>query len=132
MKIILGLTTIFVGIILFSSCRKKTIDFRDKYCGSWNNTVEVIKFNFDSIGQHERDTISFIGVINRASADEKINIQYLPDSSITLTVDESGILTGFPNSHCNGKFIEEIKIHLYLRWGGMGGSMECTLSGTKR
>jgi hypothetical protein len=131
MKIILGLTTICAGLVLFSSCRIETIDYRDKYCGSWSNTVEVEKHNYDSIGQDESDTISFIGSVSRASADSEINIQYLPGSSITLTIDDSGKLTGFPNAHGNGEFDGESVLHLGLGWGGLGGGMYLDLNGAK-
>lgn len=48
-----------------------------------------------------------------------------------LTIDKENILSNFPSHYCNGKFDGNGKIHLYLRWGGLGGGVTHTVDGEK-
>lgn len=132
MRKLLSLAIIFAVLVLFSYCEKETKYFKDKYVGSWNYTREITKHNFDSIGQHEEDSTSFFGKISLGNANNELNIQYSKDSSIILNINELGLLSGFPNHYCNGEFEGENKIHLFLRWGGLGGFTSYDINGTKK
>lgn len=132
MRKILNLAKIFAVLALFSCCKKETTDNRDKYVGSWNYSIAILKHNFDSIGQHEEDSISYLGKINQGNAINELKIQYSKDSLIILNIDELGLLSGFPNQYCNGEFEGENRIHLFLRWGGLGGFISYDIDGTKK
>ena len=132
MRKILNLAIIIAPLVLFSCCEKETNDLRDKYIGSWDFTVAVSKHNYDSIGQHEEDTILLLCKMSRGNANNELNIQYMKDSSIILNIDELSKLSGFPTSYCNGEFEGDNKLHLYLRWGGLGGFISYNVDGTKK
>ena len=120
---------ILAGLIFFSCCKKE--DFRDNYIGNWDFVVDASKLNIDSVGQYERDTIYYTGRIEKGCADDELNIQYTKDNSIILKIDESGTLSGFPSQYSSGKFEGESNIHLYLRWGGLGGNITHIIDGSK-
>lgn len=132
MRNIIKISTILTGLVFFSYCKNDTEDFREKYTGNWEYTIATTKLNFDRIGQHENDSTSYLGKIIFGNIDNQLNINYSKDSSIVLNIDESGVLSGFPNQYCSGEFNGNNKIHLFLRWGGLGGFMQCNIYGTKK
>lgn len=122
---------ILTALSLFICCKKE--NYRDKYIGNWDFVVIVSKHNIDSIGQYEEDTIYYLGQISYGNTENEINIQYTKDNSIILNIDESGALSGFPSpQYSSGKFDGFDKIHLYLRWGGLGGSLTHSINGVKK
>ncbi len=132
MRNMIKLSAIIAVLIFFTCCKKESKDFRDKYTGNWDFVVEVTKLNIDSIGQYERDTIYYLGKISNGNADNELNIQYSKDSLIVLNIIESGELSIFPTQYSNGEFEGESKIHLYLRWGGLGGNTTHVIDGVKK
>jgi len=126
------LLSLLIFFALVSSCEKETIDFRNKYVGSWNYTVTILKHNFDSIRQSEKDTIYYLGKISSGIAGNELIIRYTNSDSIILNIDELGLLSGFPNHYCSGEFEGGNNIHLFLRWGGLGGFLVHTIDGTKK
>ena len=111
-----------------ASCKN---DIRSKYLGDWRFTVEMTKFNIDSIGQFWQDTIFYNGKITNGNNDNELTIQYTEDCFVYLNIDEYEILSGFPNVYCNGKFINYSEIYLYLKWGGLGGNTTHIINGYK-
>ena len=117
---------------LSTGCKKDN-DYRDKWVGDWD--FEVIRhwFLMGENGYSETDTIFYLGRISLINT-AKLNINYTEDSSIDLEVDETGILSGFQtgNGYSGGAFKGNDTLHLYLRWGGLGGGMVHNIDGIKR
>ena len=128
MNRIVSLCILAVVCSLFVSCKKNPAK---KYEGDWGFVVDRSKLNVDSIGQYERDTVWYSGKISRGDETGLIVIQYLENTSIKLKIDESGTISEFPSQYSNGKFEDENNIHLYLRYGGLGGNITHIIDGTK-
>ncbi len=119
-------------LILVFSCEKENKDYRDNYTGNWDFTVELTEFNIDSIGHYSQDSVFYSGKISIGSAENDIKIQYTESEYITLIIDKSGEISGFPTQYCSGEFENENKLHLYLRWGGLGGNITHIVDGVKK
>ena len=120
----------FTFLSIFSGCEKK--DYRRKYTGNWTFNVNIREFNVDSFGYVVFDTICFDGTISFGDEPDEILIQYTERNNIQLKIDENGVLSGFPTHYCGGKFENDNKVHLYLRWGGLGGGIEHKVNGEKQ
>ncbi|MBE6343979.1 MAG: hypothetical protein E7065_11440 [Lentimicrobiaceae bacterium] len=129
MNSLVRIFTFLSVLFLLASCKN---DIRNKYVGDWQFVVEMKKINTDSIGQFCQDTVCYIGEICKTSNDKEIEIRYTEEHSISLYLDELGKLYGFPTTYCNGKFDNENKIYLYLRWGGLGGNVTHVINGTRK
>lgn len=125
---------ILFALILLIGCEKVSTDYRDKYLGNWFFSIEKIKFSgIDSSSNFsEHDTVFYTGKISYGGGKNEINIQYTESESITLTTDESGKISGFPNHYCRGEFEGVNKINLYLRRGGLGGYLTHIVEGVKK
>lgn len=132
MKIKITIGLILSALVIFFSCEKESKDYRDKYTGNWDFTVELTKVNIDSIGQYEQDSVLYSGKIIKGNTENEINIQYAESENIILVVGEFGEMSGFPTQYCSGNFEGESKIHLYLRWGGLGGNITHIVDGVKK
>lgn len=82
--------------------------------GDWEFKVERTKFNTDSIGYYEHDSLSCLGEIIYGNSDKE------------------GLLSNFPTHYCSGKFDGNEKLHLYLRWEGLGGGVTHLVYGEKK
>ena len=131
MKTKLTSLLIFLALTIAFSCSKDSDDYREDYTGSWSFNILKTKVNIDSIGQMELDTLKYEGKITKGNADNEITIQYTGNHKITLIIDESGSLSGFPTHYCNGAFESKDKMQLYLRWGGWGGFEAHEIEGIK-
>ena len=58
-------------------------------------------------------------------------IQYTENLSVTLKVKEDEELTGFPTNYCSGEMAGKKDIHIYLRYGGLGGASSFDIVGKK-
>jgi len=119
--------------IIFTAC-KKDKDYSNKWTGEWDFVVidGYHHFNPDGPPSSGEDTVYYLGKISLGNADKELNIKYTGTSSIILNVNEYGELSGFPTPYCHGKFEGVDKIHLYLRWGGLGGWSYHAVDGTKK
>jgi len=120
---------VFIAIIF--SCNKKPFDYRNKYIGEWNFKVERTEVNTDSIGYYYHDTISYFGKIKYGEQEDELLFEYTADNSITLKIDKEDELSKFPTHYCGGTFYGSEKVHLYLRWGGLGGGVTHVIDGEK-
>ncbi|HOU35436.1 MAG: hypothetical protein KBF06_03355 [Bacteroidales bacterium] len=125
--IILGI----IFIIVFS-CKKEDNDYRDTYIGDWVFIVDRTEFNTDSIGYYYHDSVHYEGKIVYGELDNEIMIKYTTENTITLTIGENGELSDFPTHYCSGKFLSRDTLHLYLRWGGLGGGTIHQIEGLKK
>ncbi|MGV6861311.1 MAG: hypothetical protein ACWA41_06040 [Putridiphycobacter sp.] len=123
---------LLLGLVIIVSCTKKPFDYRNKFLGDWEFKVDRKEFNTDSIGYHYHDSLTFLGQIKYGSGDNDLLIEYSGDNSITLKIDKEDELSDFPTLYCNGQFDENDKIHLYLRWGGLGGGITHVVDGEKK
>ena len=123
---------LFFIALSFACCKKENSDFRDKYIGEWDFNVKIVEFNTDSIGYYHCDSLSYVGTITCSDSDNDIVIKYSNENSITLFLDENGELSNFPTYYCFGNFEGDNRIHIYLRWGGLGGGIRHEIDGVKR
>jgi hypothetical protein len=111
----------FQLIFLFAGCDNKNSDYRDMYTGVWNFSYSVTEVNIDSMGSFfYSDSLNFLGSIMKGQRNNEIIIQYAPDNSISLEIDENGNIAGFPSNYCSGEFHNQTSLNLYLKWGGLG------------
>ncbi len=131
-KAFLCLVALAVMMILLPNCKNSSdnvFDIRSKYVGNWDFTVCMTTFPMDSID--EFDTINYIGGIFSKDTDQ-IVIKYTDCDSVVLHIDGSGNLSEFPTPYSFGEFTSDNTIHLYLRWGGLGGGTIHAVDGMKR
>jgi hypothetical protein len=121
-----------IGLLSFTACKKKNTDYRDPYIGSWSFHVDRTEINTDSIGYYFHDSLTYPGNIEPGEASDGIIIHYTADNSIPLTIAADGTLSGFPTHYCGGEFKGQNNIHLYLRWGGLGGGTTHVIDGVKK
>lgn len=108
---ILPLAAVLIGF----GCTK---DYRSRYLGCWEFTVDKAKFNMYVGAEHE-PIVVYTGQI-RSVDDDGLKIRYTPGDSIVLKIDEAGKFSGFPSAYCDGNFTDSENLYLYLRWGGIG------------
>lgn len=119
-------------IIIIISCEKKLFDYRNRFIGDWEFKVERSEINTDSIGYYYHDSLTYSGQIKYGSNDDDLLIEYTGENSITLKVDKENVLSNFPTHYCSGEFEGKEKIHLALRWGGLGGGVTHIVEGEKK
>ena len=117
-------------LLFMTNCKKESKDIRNNYVGNWNFEVVRSSFLMDSL--YTVDTVNYLGTISMGNSNNEIKIQYTDENSIILNIDDSGVLSGFPTVYSGGEFSGENKIHLYLRWGGLGGGNTHTVDGVKQ
>jgi len=122
---------IIFGFLLLNSCEKGPFNYRNKYLGEWDFIVKTTEINTDSIGYYHEDSFTYSGEIKYGESNNEIIIEYLDNRSITLSIDEDGVLSEFPTKYCGGKFDGEEKINLYLKWGGLGGGVTHVIEGKR-
>lgn len=118
--------------LLCVTCQKKPFDYRNPLLGNWVFTVERTELNTDSIGYYFHDTIVFHGCIGTGRDDDEISITYASEPPVTLKISKNFALSNFPTQYCNGSFERKDKLHLYLRWGGLGGYVAHRIDGQKQ
>lgn len=121
-----------LAMIIIVSCKKKPFDYRNKFIDDWEFKVERTEFNTDSVGYYHHDSITYSGQIKYGANDDELLIEYSNNSSIVLKIDKENILSNFPTHYCSGSFNGTDKIHLYLRWGGLGGGVTHVVDGLKK
>ena len=131
--IITVLTIIAIG---FVSCEKP--DYREKWVGDWEFSTRSEYWEFD-VGVLRDTTYYYLGKISRGNASEQLNITYMENCSMDLSVDENGKILKFSGEginnairKANGQFEEIDNIYIYLELGGMGGGSKYTINGTKK
>jgi len=132
MKIHRKIYWLLLGLLIFTNCKKEPFNYRNKFLGEWEFKVDRTEFNTDSVGYYYHDSLTFFGKIKYGTNDDEILIEYSNDNSIMLKIDKENILSNFPSHYCNGEFDGKEKIHLYLRWGGLGGGVTHTIDGEKK
>ncbi len=132
MKIYRKTYWVLLGLLIIISCKKEPLDYRNKFIGDWEFKVERTEFNTDSIGYYYHDSLTYFGQIKYGNNDDEILIEYSIDNSIYLAIDRENELSDFPTYYCGGEFYGHEKIHLYLRWGGLGGGITHIVDGEKK
>lgn len=130
MKIVI-IVTVLAFFCFFYGCQRELADYRSRFTGKWAFIVEINVVNTDSIGCYASDTVCFDGVISSGDKPNEILIHYTEENKVQLIVDEEGVLSGFPTHYCAGEFESDNKVHLYLRWGGLGGGITHIVKGEK-
>ena len=107
-------------LILYSSCKKDPVDYREKYCGDWNFETKFYDQTYPG-DNNEVDTIyNYEGVIWYDSAG-KVNIKFREDYIITVKVSLEGEITDNiikDNENANGRFINHDSIFIDLKGHG--------------
>lgn len=107
-------------LILYSSCKKDPVDYREKYCGDWNFETKFYDQTYPG-DNNDVDTIyNYEGVIWYDSAG-KVNIKFREDYIITVKVSLEGEITDNiirDNEIANGEFINHDSLFIDLRSGG--------------
>ena len=116
-------------LLFLINCKKESRDFRAKYVGNWYFVTEFRTFDMGD-STLIVDTVRYLGSIYTEGSDA-INIHYTDSTSVTLNIDCSGNLSGFPTQYSGGEFSGDSKIHMYLRWGGLGGGTIHAIDGIK-
>ena len=121
-KYIYPFLLISFALVLFSSCKKEPVDYREKYCGEWNFVTEYYYSNI--IPNDDENTIDSIfnyqGSVWYDSLG-KINIEYRENYIITVKVSLSGEITDniiYDNETAKGEFINQDSLFLDLRSNG--------------
>jgi hypothetical protein len=123
---------IVAGVIATSSCKKETVsDYRDVYLGKWLFITERVIHDGVDPSQSSRDTLMSEGEIKYGNSGNSIITKYLPYDSITLVVGIDGKLSNFPTQYCNGEFIGNTSLQMFLRYGGLGSFSEYQITGNK-
>lgn len=123
---------LLIIVLVAGSCKKdEDKDYRHKFTGPWNFYVTRSELNTDSVGYSYKDTIYYNGGIVNGESGNEIQIKYTSEDSITLTVGVNGKLTDFPTVYCSGEFVFMDSLHLYLRWGGLGGGIIHQVEGSR-
>jgi len=107
-------------LILYNSCKKDPVDYREKYCGDWNFETKFYDQTYPS-DDNEVDTIyNYEGVIWYDSAG-KVNIKFREDYIITVKVNLEGEITDNiikDNETATGKFIRTDSLFIDLKSHG--------------
>ncbi|NEN23744.1 hypothetical protein G3O08_09550 [Cryomorpha ignava] len=120
------------GLIFLTSCGKEVIDHRWKYMGDWEFTVHKSSFNVDSIGSSSQENFTYNGEIVIADCCDKIGIHYGSEDILIAKLDRDGNLYDLPSDHCRGVFDGTDRVHIYLRWGGLGGGISHVVDGVRK
>lgn len=123
---------LLLGLIFIIGCKKEPFDYRNKFLGDWEFKVERTELNTDSIGYYYHDYFTYVGQIKYGSNDDELLIEYSDDNSIMLKIDKEDVLSNFPTHYCSGEFDGKDRIHLYLKWGGLGGGVTHIVDGEKK
>jgi hypothetical protein len=128
MKKIIAISVI--SLIIITGCEKI---HRYHYTGKWN--FEVI-YTSGNIGDGwKSDTTYYSGKISIAAAYNKLKIEYLKDTKITMDVDEDGGLSKDFEDHYEfayGQFYGNNHVEIRLGWRALGGGYYYTIIGTKK
>ncbi len=121
-----------IGLILiFAGCKKDIFDYRTKYTGSWEFTVNWTEANIDSIGQQESGEYIYMGEIITGDADDELMVRYSGNNSAIIAIDKNGDITNFPTQYASGDFDGTEVMNLHLRYGGLGGYVAYEIKGKK-
>ncbi len=122
--------TLAILLLFMTNCKKESKDIRNNYIGNWN--FEVVRSSFIMDSLYTVDTVNYMGSISSGNSNNEIILQYTDENSIILNIDDNGVMSGFPTQYSGGEFNGKNKIHLYLRWGGLGGGTTHTIDGVKQ
>ena len=120
-------TLILLSILLFSSCKKENIDYRDSFIGNYRCHETGSTWSLDTI-YARYDTIVEIDITK--SGDSSINIL-----DVTVKINAAGIieagLYSVPNYHGFGGYFKNDSIFLDTFRGGLGGGTTLNYKGKK-
>ena len=117
-------------LVLITSCEKDESDYRNKYVGIWKFHVEKSSFNMGDSSSYN-DTIIYQGKLEHGEFENEIFIKYTDTDSLIFEIDKNGMFSELPTHYCSGEFIRLDSVHLFLRWGGLGGAMTHIVNGIK-
>jgi len=124
------ITTGVILLLFFTGCEKI---HRYHYTGKWDFVVIHTSGN---IGQGwNSDTTYYSGKINIGATYNKLNIEYLKNTSISLYIDDDGALyRDFeePHEFAYGQFLGNNHVEIYLGQMFLGGGYCYTIEGVKR
>ncbi len=127
LKLVLGTAIIIATLFGCSKYR-----YRNDYTGKWTFYVEKSSFNYDGAEGSTYEEFAYNGEIKTEGSDDKIKIFYAPDVSIVVKLGEDGNLDDLPNHYCSGNFKDTNELHLYIRYGGLGGNLSYSVNGKKK
>lgn len=120
-------------LILYSSCKKDPVDYREKYCGNWNFETKFYDQTYPG-DNNKVDTIyNYEGVIWYDSAG-KVNIKFREDYIITVKVSLEGEITDNiikDNETANGKFTNHDSLFIDLKSNGFNFASTQLIYGKK-
>ncbi len=118
--------------LIITSCKKEAeVDYRDVYTGNWRFiTVRTAHYGVEPSVTLYDSTLS-VGIVKKGPSANELTIRFLPDDSITLAIGTDGKLSNFPTQYCNGEFTDNSKLHLFLRYGGLGNYSQYQIEGNK-
>jgi len=125
---IYGLLLIFA----FTACKKKPLDYRNKYMGDWRFDVKKSSYNVVGPGMYEESDEVYDGSIAFGASDSTIVIRYTETNEISVSINVEGKLGAFPTHYCSGEFTDKENLTLFLRWGGLGGGVSHSVTGKKK
>ena len=126
---ILGAAIAVIVLFFFTSCDK---GIRGQYTGKWDFRVVHRSGPYD---RSEYDTVYYLGKITLGAAYNKLKIEYMENTKITLELDEYGNLTKDfedPHEFAFGEFEGGGKVQIHLGWSALGGGNTYSIEGTKR
>ena len=110
-----------------------TVNYRSQWVGDWEFCTHSFFFKED-IGSYNDTTYYYLGKISLEDTTLPIKIQYAESASFYMDFYEDGKISAFPigiRQH-NGGFTGNSIIHIYLRFGGLGGGAVYTIDGIKK
>jgi len=130
-KIILTLVATAIILLFFTSCEKL---YRSSYTGKWDFVVEYASWNMAD-GWVERDTTYYLGKISIGATYNKLKIEYLENTKITMELNECGELDKEFEDHYEfayGQFYGNDHVQINLGWRARGGGYYYIINGTKK
>ena len=123
---------VILAVLVVAACKKKPLDYRNAYLGDWRFEVKKSSYNIAGPGVYEETNEVYDGSIAYGTGDSTVLIVYTEINEILVSVDENGTMGAFPTHYCSGEFTDDENLTLFLRWGGLGGSVSHSVTGKKK
>lgn len=126
----IGLSSIIV-LLLFGSCKKESVDFRDKYCGKWNfKTI----YHYSTGDDSYFDTVYFYQGNIWYETEGTINIEYRENNVSNSIINTDGELIDdflYDNVDISGKFMDEKNVSIEIKTFGNGFGITQIVTGNR-
>ncbi|MCF8299394.1 MAG: hypothetical protein K9J13_17730 [Saprospiraceae bacterium] len=119
-----------ISILIIIGCEKTPFDYRNKYCGEWDFTINANSFNMTD--SSSSDTVYYykgeIWYENR----KKISIEYLENIVLEFDINKDGEIFIDEYYDITGKFSDEHNVSFRKYSGGLGAGTSHNVSGVKK